>query len=303
MPIDSSIVGQALGPRNTEITLRRAMAVAAASSDCNPFYLDDLREDGSVAPPLFSVTLEWPLVLGLRAQIPGATSQELRRGVHATHTAIFHRLLRPGELVTTAGTVVAVEQRRAGVFVQSRLETRDEHGQPLTTTYNGSVFLGVQRSGPDRRIDSPPDAPIFSGSGERWSETVEVVRDAAHVYTECADIYNPIHTERAVALAAGLPDIILHGTATLALAARAVVDRDCGGDPRRLAAISCRFGALVIPGSCLTIASGASAPASEGIAFDYEVRTEDGQPAIRDGWAIVRGGVRLQPSGTLKWAR
>ena len=45
----------------------------------------------------------------------------------------------------------------------------------------------------------------------RWPAT------AAHVYTECARIWNPIHTDVAYARAAGLPDIILHGTATLAL--------------------------------------------------------------------------------------
>ena len=41
---------------------------------------------------------------------------------------------------------------------------------------------------------------------------------AAHVYTEGARIWNPIHTDAAVAARAGLPGIILHGTATLALA-------------------------------------------------------------------------------------
>ena len=52
-----------------------------------------------------------------------------------------------------------------------------------------------------------------------WSDRGPDLRPRlAHVYTECARIWNPIHTDRAVARAAGLPDIILHGTATLALA-------------------------------------------------------------------------------------
>ena len=36
---------------------------------------------------------------------------------------------------------------------------------------------------------------------------------AAHVYTECARIWNPVHTDTAVADRAGLPGLILHGTA------------------------------------------------------------------------------------------
>lgn len=290
MPIDSNIVGTELEPREAEITLRRAMAVAAASGDANPFYLDDTRPGGSAAPPLISVTLEWPLVLGLRGRIEGATPEELRRGVHVTHTAIFHRLLRPGERVSTRATVVAVEQRRAGAFAQIRLNTSDAAGRPVTTTYNGAVFLGVRRSGADRRIDAPPSVPLFgTEAGERWSHEIEIAADAAHVYTECADIYNPIHTERSAALAAGLPDIILHGTATLALSAREIVNRECGADPHRLAAISCRFGAMVLPGTRLLIRSTGSGSAPEGAAIGYEMRTQQGQPAIRDGWAVVRG--------------
>ena len=47
----------------------------------------------------------------------------------------------------------------------------------------------------------------------RWSERVEVPYHLGHVYTECARIWNPIHTDLAVARAAGLPGPILHGTA------------------------------------------------------------------------------------------
>jgi acyl dehydratase len=42
--------------------------------------------------------------------------------------------------------------------------------------------------------------------------------EAALVYTECSRIWNPIHTNPAVATRAGLPRPILHGTATLAMA-------------------------------------------------------------------------------------
>jgi acyl dehydratase len=38
----------------------------------------------------------------------------------------------------------------------------------------------------------------------------------AHVYSECARIWNPIHTDMVAAQRSGLPAPILHGTATLA---------------------------------------------------------------------------------------
>ena len=65
--------------------------------------------------------------------------------------------------------------------------------------------------------------------------SIPVPAHLAHTYTECAHIWNPIHTDRAVALAAGLPDIILHGTATLALAVSALVDHQLGGDAAEIA--------------------------------------------------------------------
>src|SRR2546422_8551885 len=67
----------------------------------------------------------------------------------------------------------------------------------------------------------------------------------AHVYTECARIYNPIHTDTAVALAAGLSAIILHGTATLALAVSRVGARDLDGDPGRVRGVAGRFPGMV----------------------------------------------------------
>src|SRR4029077_6419959 len=76
----------------------------------------------------------------------------------------------------------------------------------------------------------PHEAPSGDESPERpgdgWSTEVAISPTLAHVYTECARIWNPIHTDRAVARAAGLPDIILHGTATLALAVSRALRHD-----------------------------------------------------------------------------
>ncbi|MGI8554511.1 MAG: MaoC/PaaZ C-terminal domain-containing protein, partial [Dehalococcoidia bacterium] len=258
--------------------------------DTNPAYFDDTCSGGSVVPPLVTVTLEWPLIVEFRSRIAGATPDELRRGVHVIHSVNFHRLLRPGERVTTTGMIVAVEQRRAGAFVQTRLDTLDQAGRPVATTFNGSIFLGVAARGGNRRIDSPPDTPLISTAADPddWSVRVPVAADAAHVYSECADIYNPIHTERGAALAAGLPGIILHGTATLALAAREIVNRECNGDPARLASLSCRFGAMVRPGSTIVVGGRRGPTSPEGRSIRYEVHTDQGQPAIRDGWARIR---------------
>lgn len=108
-------------------------------------------------------------------------------------------------------------------------------------------------------------------------------RELPHVYTECARIWNPIHTERRVALAAGLPDIILHGTATWALACRELVARELDGDPRPLRRLAGSFRALVIPGAAVALRYAETSPGR----FAFEVLNEAGERAISDGLAIA----------------
>jgi acyl dehydratase len=105
-----------------------------------------------------------------------------------------------------------------------------------------------------------------------------------HVYSECADIWNPIHTERAVALAAGLPDIILHGTATWALAGLTVLRSYADCDVTKLARMTGRFTGMVIPGDEIVIRHEKGA----GDMVLFEVLTTSGAPAISQGAAWLR---------------
>ena len=79
-----------------------------------------------------------------------------------------------------------------------------------------------------------------------WQGKLPVQAGAANIYTECARIWNPIHSDKAFALAAGLPNIILHGTATLALAVSKLVDEHLDGDPTRVVRIGGRFTGMVL---------------------------------------------------------
>jgi acyl dehydratase len=113
----------------------------------------------------------------------------------------------------------------------------------------------------------------------RWDTPVSVGAGAAHVYTEGARIWNPIHTDRAVALAAGLPGIILHGTATLALAVSRVVRADLGGDATRVRGIRARFSGMVGLPSTFVVRGRARDAAH--IAFDAV--DADGRPVLSEG--------------------
>ena len=206
MRIPASAVGITVGPREHEVDARWLMAYAAALGENAPEYFDTTRPDGILAHPLFPVCYEWPLALDVRAKaLPDDVAV---RGVHATHRLTLHRPPRAGDRLSTTATVAALEPRTPGAYLVLRMETVDAAGRPVSTTEYGSLYLGVECDGPtdtlsprgEGRGTRPPDAERWS-----WSVDVPIAPTLAHVYTECARIWNPIHTDRAVALARRAP--------------------------------------------------------------------------------------------------
>ena len=289
MPLSTAAAGSELTPSTMEVTVREVLAYAAGIGDTCDAVFDDARNGGVAAPPSYCVSLEWPVVSrGRGSDLLGGEPQELRRGVHASQDSHFHRPIRPGDSLTTRGRYVSIRSTRAGVLLTTRLDTVDEEGRPVTTSWSRSIFRGVDTAGPNAETEPAPETPrlAFGENGRRRSE-IFVPREMPHVYTECARIWNPIHTEREVALAAGLPDIILHGTATWALAGREVL-RAYGGDPRRLRRLHGRFSAMVIPGTSIAVEH---APAGEtedgGVQVAFRVLNAEGQEAVSQGVAVV----------------
>jgi acyl dehydratase len=290
VPLASASVGAAAAPREVEIDARWTMAYAAGLGDAAACYLDTLRPGGVVAHPLFPVSFEWPAFLATHGLAVGLGADERRRGVHATHELAIHRLVRPGDRLVTRASVAGVERRKPGAYQVVRLETEDAGGAPVCTTWYGTLYRGTEVEGPDRPCaDAPPPPPLASGE-PRAELRVPLAATAAHVYTECARIWNPIHTDPAVARRAGLPGIILHGTATLALAVSRVVETECGGDPERVARVSARFAAMVpVPGEIAVRVLARDAAPGAAAAIRFEVCNADGELAVRDGWVAVRG--------------
>jgi len=271
--LSASIVGSSAGPLTQTIDARWLMAYHAALSEGLP---------RPVAHPLFAVSYEWPVSAALREQAITAALAPL--SVHASHHLVIHRPPRAGDRLTTTGTVADIVQRRAGALVTMTFETVDAAGEPVTTTIYGSLYRGVTVTGelgrPDGRALARPTVDATTMFGDAvWTETVAVAANAAHVYTECARIWNPIHTDEAVARSAGLPGIILHGTATLALCITRIVKRDLRDDSAGVHGVSARFtGMVALPSTFLLRVARRTA---HGIAFDAV--DDHGRPILSQG--------------------
>ena len=276
--IPAASVGAGVPPMTHAIDARWLMAYAAGLGETDPRYFDTLAAAGPLAHPLFAVCYEWPVAVALRDATIAAELHPF--SVHATHHVIIHRAPRAGDELRTTARVVAVEPRRAGALVVSRFETIDAAGRPVTTTDYGSVYRGVAVDGAVApRTGGGSPAAAAGVTSPRWSDAVSVDVNAARVYTECARIWNPIHTDVAVARGAGLADPILHGTATLALCVSRLVTRDLGGAAERVTEIRARFTGMVPLPSSFTVRGGAR----QGATIAFDAVGPDGAPVLSQG--------------------
>ncbi|HXG22243.1 MAG TPA: MaoC/PaaZ C-terminal domain-containing protein [Methylomirabilota bacterium] len=286
MPLTSSIVGASAEPVVHKIDERWLMAYAAGLGDALPCYLDTLRPGNIVAHPLFPVCVEWPAVVGLRghAGAAGLTAEEAIRSVHATHDVLIHRGVRPGDTLTTRASIVGVERRKPGAFQVIRLDTVDAARMPVCTTWQGALYRDVEVIGEDRfPTDAPPPPRAVDVVAARAEVKTPISALAAHVYTECARIWNPVHTDTAVAKRAGLPGLILHGTATLALAVSRILELEADNEPERVRRIAGRFSAMVLMPSEITVRVLLREKHADGAIVRFEVRNAEGKLAVQNG--------------------
>lgn len=281
--LSADLVGLTVGPLVQLVDARWLMAYAAGVGETATCYFDTARPDGPAAHPLFPVCYEWPAALALRARLlDEATAQ---RGVHFTHRLLVHRAPVAGDRLATTARVAAIERHRAGAHVTLRFATVDDRGVPVTTTDHGSLYRGVD-------VAAAPGSRPPGGAGSRpapaaghatGDEEIPVVPHAAHVYTECARIWNPIHTDASVARAAGLPGPILHGTATLALAVGRIVARDLDGAPGAVREVAARFTGMVPMPTRLTLRR--RPPTGDRLPFD--VTLPDGRVVLSEGLVVA----------------
>ena len=289
MKLDTSLVGTRVAPYESTVDWRQTTNYAAAVGDINPRYLDDSTPEGLVAPPLFAVAATWPVVQNFQAQLGSLIDPNiLTTMVHGSEHLLLHNPIRPGGRVHIDGEIVAIFPTRAGTHVVLRLEGADMRGNALFTEYVGAVFRGVACDGDAEGREALPRIPALDEENPLlWAAEVEVSRAAPYLYDGCSGIIFPIHTSVAFAHAVGLPDILLQGTATLAMAAREILDREAGGEPAHLKEIACRFSGMVVPGGSIRVELNARQRDGLDTVVAFRVLAPDGKPALSHGFARI----------------
>jgi acyl dehydratase len=157
-------------------------------------------------------------------------------------------------------------------------------GEPLFTERTTVLFRGVGCQGEGAAVEDVPDGQEHAADGApRWEAEVLAGREVPFVYDGCTGIVFPIHTSVSFARLAGLPDLLVQGTWTLAQAVREVVAREADADPSRLREVGCRFTGMVLPGTRIVVQ--ALSAAGDG-PLSFRVRDGRGDAAV-EGWARV----------------
>lgn len=282
MPLNSRMVGASTPEFTHSVDARWLMAYAAGIGDNNPRYMDT-TQGPVLAHPMFPVCLEWPVILSSR-ELPGyetVSPQESARGVHAAHDLHVYQPIVAGESYTTQAQIISLSAIRPGATVVTRLDTRNSRGELVCQTWHLAISRGVAIEGEPAAIETPPALPdLASAEPQERAFQIPIVEGLGNIYTETARIFSPIHTDKAYAKAAGLPDVILHGTATLALGVTVLVNAFAEGDPARVRRVGGRFSGMVLMPNTLTL----EVTTRAGSTYGFRILERGGSEVFRDGY-------------------
>ncbi|PLC53988.1 3-alpha,7-alpha,12-alpha-trihydroxy-5-beta-cholest-24-enoyl-CoA hydratase [Pollutimonas nitritireducens] len=199
--------------------------------------------------PTMANVLAYP---GFWAREPD-TGIDWKRLVHAEQEIILHAPIPASGSVVGRNRVSAIWDKGEGkgALLQQQRQIYDaSDDRLLATVIQLSLLRGDGNFGPGGSEGAPPAPHQIP---ERVPDAVcdlPTLSQTALIYRLCGDM-NPLHADPGVAKAAGFDRPILHGMATMGIAAHAVMRRLLDYDAGRIARMRVRFTAAAYPGDTL----------------------------------------------------
>ncbi|KQP15148.1 MaoC family dehydratase [Pseudorhodoferax sp. Leaf267] len=214
-------------------------------------YVNDTIAGTPLALPSMAVVLGFP---GSWMQDP-ASGIDFTRIVHGEEDLVLHQPLPAAGTVLATHRIVSIVDKGEGrgATITYDKELHDKADGTLLATVRHTTFARGNGgfSARDGVTDASPPAPPKPPTGT--PDQVLEIRTSpqmALLYRLLAD-RNPLHSEPAVAQAAGFERPILHGLGTYGIACRALLSAWCGDRPERLQRLFARFSAPVFPGETI----------------------------------------------------
>jgi acyl dehydratase len=268
---------------DVEVGATQTIAYAAATNESDRRFLL-----GEVASPMFATV---PVRPATRAAFALAMPEGLPPTVPrlaGEQDMHFIAPIVPGQALRCRARFLGISPKSSGTALAFEVETRGGAGGLLNRQYM-TTFLPRVRW-PHEAGERPPDRVVPPDSREhrpvlRVSQRFDP--DQTYRYSEAAGDPSRWHLDDAVARAAGLPGIIIHGLCTMAFLCRAVADRVGGGDVLRVRRLAVRFSRPIFPGSEMTTEITPVGERTGRRACLFEATREDGERVITNGFAEV----------------
>jgi acyl dehydratase len=181
------------------------------------------------------------------------TGIDWRRLVHAEQEIVLHAPLPAGGRVLGHNRVSALWDRGEGkgAFMQQTRDVSDvATGRLLATVTQLSLLRGNGGFGAGGSDGRPPEPHAIPERSPDHVCDLPTLPQAALIYRLSGDL-NPLHADPEIARAAGFDRPILHGMATMGVAAHAVLRTLLDCDSSRFGAMRVRFTAPALPGDTL----------------------------------------------------
>ena len=246
--IDSKIVGTKIKPYTYHIDYRQISNYSASIFDENSIYFNTEKEEEIIAHPLYAVRISWQIIEKLNQLCEVELSDSfLNNLVHQSEYLEIHRSLKPNDEVIIHGEFVSLLPHKSGVKIVIKFEYFNKQEQLLITEFIGALIYGAKCTDKGKASPGVPATERIEKNSPLWEEEIPVTASAPYIYDGCNDIVYPIHTDRKYARSIGLPDIILQGTATLAMSTSLLIRKELNNEPRKIGIVSGKFTDIVVP--------------------------------------------------------
>lgn len=278
MGMNKACIGREYAKMDFEVNPKDFSYYALASNDKdNPYYWDESREGGIIAPPMFGV------VYG-GICIPGVIfDKELGMNVflmvHGEEDLKFFKPVKAGMKITSQAKIVDILDKGSGELCQFTVTSWDQTGDKVAEALTGFFVRGGGSGKKEERKPEPgPGKTVFEAK-------MKVLPKQTYIYAWASGDHNFIHVNPKMAVEVGkLPGIILQGLCSMAFCQNAVIDNLCKDrNPALLKRLAVRFAKPVLPNDELTITGWETGSGT----FGFEAKRQDGTAVVKNGIAEI----------------
>jgi acyl dehydratase len=251
---------------------------AMGYNDDNPWFLDESRAGGIIAPPMFGVVYSGPVVA--LSFFDEELNVNMPRLVHGEQDMYFHNVVRPGDEIRSEGEISEIIEKETGEIYSVNVRSWNQKDELVLDAKYTFFIRGEKKGAKKEEKEETYPTPTFS-------QSMKLKENQSLIYAEASGDRNPIHTDENFAKMVGLPGIILQGLCTMAIAQKAIIDEVLGRDPTRLKRLKVRFSKPVLNGETLTTKGWVIEKKGDITVLGFIVENQNGAIVIKDGIAEV----------------